>query len=223
MSRACGSQAAAPASYNAGKNRHKKETAMQRFSLTAVTLLATLAAVLPVQAVDTGMKPGLWESKSIKMVVDGRDMSEQMAAMMAKRDQVMAALPADQRAKMEAMFKSNGIGQGNDGGFRICVSPAMAKRDTPMIDKEGRCQPVKLTRTGNQMSFEVNCAVRGVTSTGKGLSTIGSDTISTQVDITTTNANAGGKTQVIHSETEMHFLGPDCGDLKPPDALAPQS
>jgi Tfp pilus assembly protein PilV len=195
---------------------------MQRISLTAAALLATLAAVLPVQAVDTGMKPGLWESKSIKLVVDGRDMSEQMAAMMAKRDQMMAALPAEQRAKMEAMFKSNGIGQGNDG-FQICVSPAMAKRDTPVIDKEGRCQPVKLTRTGNQTSFEINCAVRGVTTTGKGVSTIGSDTISTQVDMTTTNANAGGKTQVIHSESEMHFVGPDCGDLKPPDALAPQS
>jgi hypothetical protein len=99
----------------------------------------------------------------------------------------------------------------------------MAKRETPVIDKEGRCQPVKLTRTGNQMSFEINCAVRGVTTTGKGVSTIGADTISTQVDMTTTNANSGGKTQVIHSETQMHFVAPDCGDLKPPDALAPQS
>jgi hypothetical protein len=197
---------------------------MQRFSLSlaAFTLFATLAApVLTVDAADMGYKPGLWENKTLKLVVDGKDMAAQMAEMMAKRDQMMAALPADQRARVEAMFKSTGISQGSDGNYRICISPEMAKRATPVIDKNAHCPPAKVTRNGNQVGFEVSCTYNGVTSVGKGTSTNSGDVITTEMDMTSTNANANGKTQVIHTEAEMHFIGPDCGDVKPPDA-APQ-
>lgn len=194
---------------------------MQRFSRAAFTLLAMLAApLLTAQAADTGLKPGLWENKVLKMVIDGKDMADQMAEIMAKRDQMMAALPPDQRARVEAMFKSNGMPQVSDGRFRICVSPAMAKRDTPVIDKDAHCQPAKLTHNGNQSSFEMNCTSNGVTAVGKGTRTVAGDVITTEVDMTTTSANANGKTQVIHSEMEMHFIGPDCGDVKPPDVPA---
>jgi|SRR5580658_7959513 hypothetical protein len=191
---------------------------MQRFSLAAFTLSAMLAApALTAQAADM-VKPGLWENKVLKMVVDGKDMAAQMAEMMAKRDQMMATLPPDQRARVEAMFKSNGVSQGSDGGFRICISPEMAKRNTPVIDKDGRCQPAKVSHSGNQTSFEVNCTSNGVTTVGKGTWTAAGDVVTAEADVTTTNANANGKTQVIHSETEMRFIGPDCGDLKPPGA-----
>src|ERR1700691_1331760 len=100
---------------------------MQRFSLAACALVAMLAApLLTAEAAEPGLKPGLWENKVLKMVIDGKDMAAQMAEMMAKREQMMASLPPDQRAKVEAMFKSNGVSQGSNGGFKICVSPEMA-------------------------------------------------------------------------------------------------
>jgi hypothetical protein len=195
---------------------------MQRFSLAAFALLAMLAApLLTAEAADM-IKPGLWENKVLKMVVDGKDMAAQMADMMAKRDQMMASLPPDQRAKVEAMIKSNGLALGNDGGFRICISPEMAKRNTPVIDKEGRCQPAKVARSGNRTSFEVNCASNGVTTVGKGTATTSGDVITMEEDVTTTSTNANGTTRVMHMETEMHYLGSDCGDVKPPDAPAPR-
>jgi Tfp pilus assembly protein PilV len=194
---------------------------MQRFSLAACALVAMLAApLLTAEAAEPGLKPGLWENKVLKMVIDGKDMAAQMAEMMAKREQMMASLPPDQRAKVEAMFKSNGVSQGSNGGFKICVSPEMAKRNTPVIDKDGRCQPAKVSHSGSQTSFEVNCASNGVTSVGKGSATTAGDVITTEEDVTTTSTNANGKTQVMHMETEMHYLGPDCGDVKPPDAAA---
>jgi Protein of unknown function (DUF3617) len=196
---------------------------MPRFSLSlaAFTLLAMQAApLLTADAADTGYKPGLWESKTLKLIIDGKDMAAQMAAMMAKRDQMMAALPPDQRARMEAMFKSNGISQGSDGNYRICISPEMAKRATPVVDKDARCPAAKATHNGNQTSFEVNCTYNGITTVGKGTSTSSGDVVTTEMDMTTTNANANGKTQVIHTEAEMHFIGPDCGDVKPPVAPA---
>src|SRR6202167_648052 len=195
---------------------------MQRFSLAAFALLAMLAApLLTAEAADM-IKPGLWENKVLKMVVDGKDMAAQMADMMAKRDQMMASLPPDQRAKVEAMIKSNGLALGNDGGFRICISPEMAKRNTPVIDKEARCQPAKVARSGNRTSFEVNCASNGVTTVGKGTATTSGDVITMEEDVTTTSTNANGTTRVTHMETEMHYLGSDCGDVKPPDAPAPR-
>jgi hypothetical protein len=128
----------------------------------------------------------LGEQDVLKMVIDGKDMADQMAEIMAKRDQMMAALPPDQRARVEAMFKSNGMPQVSDGRFRICISPAMAKRDTPVIDKDAHCQPAKLTHNGNQSSFEMNCTSNGVTAVGKGTRTVAGDVITTEVDMTTT-------------------------------------
>lgn len=189
---------------------------MSRFplSLAACTLLAMQASPrLTAEAADMGYKPGLWENKTLKMVIDGKDMSEQMAAMMAKREQMMAALPPDQRARIDAMMKSNGMSQGGDSSFKICISPEMAKRATPVVDKDGRCPTAKVTHEGNRTSFEMNCTLNGTTTVGKGTSTISGDVVTNAVDMTRTDAN--GKTQVIHAESEMHYLGSDCGDVKP--------
>jgi hypothetical protein len=193
---------------------------MQRLlttTITTITMLATLALVTA-YAAGMGLKPGLWEIKVVKMVVDGRDMAAQMAALAAQRQQVMANLPPDQRARIEAMANQGGVEGG--GGFRLCVSPAMAKRDTPIVDKDGRCQPATVTHNGNQTSYEFSCSRDGVTTTGKGTATTADGLITTQVDMTTTSTN--GKTRVMHNESEMHYLGPDCGSVKPPDALAQQ-
>jgi hypothetical protein len=66
----------------------------------------------------------------------------------------------------------------------------------------------------------VNCTSNGITTVGKGTSTNSGDVVTTEMDMTTTNSNANGQTQVIHTEAEMHFIGPDCGDVKPPVAPA---
>jgi hypothetical protein len=49
--------------------------------------------------------------------------------------------------------------------------------------------------------------------TGKGESTATGDVISSRVDVSTRKGK--GETHTMHSETEMKFLGSDCGDVKP--------
>jgi hypothetical protein len=49
--------------------------------------------------------------------------------------------------------------------------------------------------------------------TGKGESTATGDVITSRVDMSTRRGK--GETHVMHSESEMKFLGPDCGDVKP--------
>jgi hypothetical protein len=144
---------------------------------------------LRVVAAGFGLKPGLWETQITKQVIDGKG------------------------AKMEAVFKSNGASLGAGGSVRPCISPEMANRDTSWVDPKGRCQPAKVSRSGSQATFEVSCASDGTTTTGKGVSTISGDSVSSVMDMTI--AKAGGETRVIHTETEMKFLGAGCGDVKP--------
>jgi hypothetical protein len=173
-------------------------------------------AAVAAYATGIGLKPGLWEVRVVKQVIDGKDMSAQKAAMSAQMQQAMAAMPAEQRAKMEAMLKQKGVDIGSDGTIRLCISPEMAKRDTPLVDKDGRCQPAKLTRSGNHTTYEFNCSANGTTTAGKGEATTDGDLISTQSDMTITTAN--GPPRIVHNESEMKFLSADCGDVKP---LAP--
>jgi hypothetical protein len=189
--------------------RRPPESAVMR------SLAACLAALVAFSAyaAGLGLKPGLWEVRIVKQVVDGLDMTAQMAAQASQLQKTMAAMPPEQRAKMEAMFKDRGIGQGGDGGYRLCISPEMAKRDTPIVDKDGRCQPTKVTHSGNQTSYEFSCSSNGMTTVGKGESTATGDLISNRSDVTITKVNSPPR--VIHGESEMKYLGSDCGDVKP--------
>jgi hypothetical protein len=179
------------------------------------SVLACLIALAAIQvsAGGIGLKPGLWETRLVKQVMDGRDNSAQIAGAAAQRQQAMANMTPEQRARMEAMMKDRGgPTAGSNGTMRMCISPEMASRDKPLIDREG-CEPATVNRSGNHTTFEFSCTRNGNVTSGKGETTTSGDTISTVVD--TTIHRASGETHVMHSESEMKFLGADCGDVKP--------
>jgi hypothetical protein len=164
-------------------------------------------------AQSSSLKPGLWEMKPIRQVVDGRDLTAQMASASAKMAQAMANMTPEQRKQMQAMMSGQSRPQGaNGGGTRICISPAMAAKDKPMVDSEGRCEPAKVSRSGNKTSFEFNCTGDGRTEVGSGESTINGDTVTTRVDMTMTDARGRHSMQ---TESQMRYLGPDCQGIKP--------
>jgi uncharacterized protein DUF3617 len=185
--------------------------------MTKSTMIAMMAlATLTAYAAGMGLKPGLWEVKIVKQVVDGRDQTAQVAGAADRMQQMMANLPAAQRAQMEATMKQHGVAQGGDGGFRICITPEMARRDKPIMDKDGRCQPATVTHDGNQMTYEFSCTINGATTTGKGVSTIAADHVDTHVEMTRSDAKGGS--HVVQNETQMTFVSADCGDVQPPAA-----
>ncbi len=175
-----------------------------------------LAAALPLLAAhafaDSGMKAGLWEVKTLKQMVDGQDMKAQMAAAQAQMQQQMASMPPEQRKQMEAMLGRQGMGAGGGGTMRMCISEEMAKRDTPVVDPEGRCQPAKMSRSGNTMRYEIDCTVDGRRSQGKGESTFSGNTIHSRMDMTTTDARGR---HTMQTESQMNYLGRDCQGLAP--------
>ncbi len=188
-------------------------TARLRWMVWGVISVATL----PVLAA-SGLKAGLWEIRVVKQTVDGRDISAQTTATMERMQQAMASLPPEQRARMEALMKQNGVSTGSKGGFRICVSPEMARRDAPILDPQGRCQPATVTHQGNETHFQFSCTTNGVTTSGQGVATVQGDTINTHTDVTTRTSS--GETHSTQSDSAMSYVGADCGDLKPPGAAS---
>ncbi len=166
----------------------------------------------------SGMKAGLWEVKQIKQVMDGQDMAAQMASAQKEMQAAMANMPPEQRKQMEAMMGRQGApAMTPGGGTRICISPAMAAMDKPMVDPEGRCEPAKMSRSGNKTSFAINCTTDGRTTVGKGESTHSGDSVTTRMDMTMTDASGR---HTMQSESQMKFLGADCQGVKPFDQMA---
>ena len=162
-----------------------------------------------VHAEGSFLKPGLWEIKQIHQVMDGRDMTAQMAAAQAKMQEHMSSVPPAQRAQLEAMMSGQGT-------LRICISEAMAARGKPIVDRDGKCEPASVSRSDDKVTFEFNCTMDGRTRTGKGESTRSGDTITTKMDMTTADAKG---THNMQAETRMTFLGADCQGVKPVDQM----
>ena len=64
-----------------------------------LAILVTLTGSAFAQS--SALKPGLWEIKTIRQVMDGRDMSAQMNAAQGQMEEAMAQMSPDQRKKME--------------------------------------------------------------------------------------------------------------------------
>ncbi len=170
-------------------------------------LSALILGFLATPTLAADMKAGLWEIKTLRQIVDGRDMQAQMQAMQTQ----LAALPAAQRKQMEAMMASQGIGM-SGGAMRICISEEAARRNAPVIDPEDRCQPRALTRSGNTVRFEIDCTMDGRATRGKGESTFSGNSVRSRMDMTTTGPDGR---HTMQTESQMTYLGPDCKGLAP--------
>jgi hypothetical protein len=159
-----------------------------------------------------GMKAGLWEMRTLKQVMDGKDMQAQMSAAQAQMQQALADMPPAQRKQMEATMARQGAAMSGGGAHRICISPEMAARDKPLVDPDGKCEPAKVSRSGNKSSFEFSCKSDRGSMVGKGDSTVTGDSVSTRMDMTTSDAT--GK-HTMQTESQMKYLGADCGGVKP--------
>jgi hypothetical protein len=167
-------------------------------------------------AQNSGLKPGLWEYSPISQIIDGRDMSTQMSSARAKMQEAMANMSPAQREQMQTTMGRQGLLSG--GVMQICISPAMAAKDKPMADAKGDCESTRVSRSGNKTSFEINCTTKEGTSVGKGESTVSGDTVTTRMDLATTD-NRGNR-HTMRSEIQMKYLGSDCKGIVPADELA---
>lgn len=155
-------------------------------------------------------KPGLWELRTVKQLVDGQDMAAQMIAAQQRMKEAIAKMPPAQRKQMESQMA--GFGAGPGGAHRVCVSPAMAAKDKPMLPENAQCDPPKMSRSGNRTQYEFSCRQNGDVVKGKGESVVDADRVLTKMDMTTSGAQ--GKHTMV-TEMEMRFISADCGAIRP--------
>jgi len=93
-------------------------TARRRLTCgTAVVAIGVicLLAVNFSRAAGLGLKPGLWDVRLVRQVVDGHDVSQQLTESMAKAHTALARLPPGQRAHTQALLERSA----NHTSFRI--------------------------------------------------------------------------------------------------------
>lgn len=192
-------------------------------SLACLSLVLLAAASAPARAADDlslGLKPGLWESRTTRMTVDGTDTLAQVNAMAAQMKQQIASMPPAQRKQIEAA-----LGQGGDGiTARLCISPEMAQRGESSLTRPERasCDAPKVSRNGNRTNFELACTQDGAKLHAKGETVVAGDVITSRMESQRTAAGkVAAQTTVV--EAQLKYLGKDCGNVRPLDQQARQA
>jgi len=173
--------------------------------LTAAMMLSAACAQAQTQA------PGLWEH-SFTMKSQGGEMERAQAEMHKQ----MAAMPPEQRQKMEAMMASRGVKMGASGtSLKFCLSKEQAAKPAePRMT--GDCTQSDVKRSGNTMSYKFACTKPQPVS-GEGQVSYVSDKAYNGTSSMTTQVK--GQPQQMTMEMSGKWLAADCGDVKPVGAL----
>jgi hypothetical protein len=162
------------------------------------------------------LKAGLWEVTITRQLRNGQDLTAKRAAVLDKMRAAMATMSAEQRQKMEAMLAAQGVQMSGDGASRVCISAAMAARDTPFINPQSHCDTAKLTRSGNSTTVDFSCTRDARTTAGTGRTSVDGDNASVSVDMTTTDASGPLRIQI---DSTLKFVGTDCQGVQPMEEL----
>ena len=178
-----------------------------RFRLVVAGVAALSGAAVLAQP---HVRPGLWE-ETIAIKTDDAQANAAMAQMKEK----LANMPPDQRAAIEKMMASRGMGATMGGApntVRVCITKEQVARGfTP--DRDGRCSRVNVSTSGNVTKFDFTCASEHSNVTGHGtLTTMGDTAFAVS---TVANTASAKKTMQVQSDIAGKFVSGDCGDVKP--------
>jgi hypothetical protein len=177
-----------------------------RFVRPALAALVSSVAFAGAQA-QQGMSPGLWETTT---TMKNAAMSDAMAKMQEK----MAAMTPEQRAMVQQMMASRGVGMGGGGNAitaKNCVAKDQAARGgVPQTD--GRCQNTEVSRSGSTVKYSFACT-GDHPMTGTGEFTMDSPTAYTMHSVSDTMVD--GKPQHMEMDIAGKWVGADCGSVKP--------
>lgn len=147
------------------------------------------------------IKPGLWEVRNERSA-DGEampDMSERIKAM-----------PPEQRQRMEAMMKKRGV-DAKDGALRICLTRETLDQGHWHSGGPAGCKTDVKSRTSSSWKWTSSCTKPPVTSDGEAVFQ-DPENYTVTIDSTVT---VQGQPRKTHTVSKAHWLGADCGDVKP--------
>ena len=174
--------------------------------LIAAGVAASLAGAAQAQTAPP-IKPGLWE---VQMDRDGG------AAKMPDMSEQLKNMPPDQRKKMEAMMKERGIDMsGGAGKIRMCLDKESLNEGHWQGKEESRCKTDFSTRSSSSWKWHSSCTDPKSETDGEASFTNAEN----YVVKTSTTMNVNGQAKTSQSTIHSHWLGADCGDVKPISAM----
>ncbi|SMB22606.1 conserved exported protein of unknown function [Sterolibacterium denitrificans] len=123
--------------------------------LLALLMLAGIGSVGGVGSAHAqGVQPGLWEFSHDMKMPGQPDMNARMAQM---REQ-LKNLPPEARRMMEQQMSGMGVGIGEGGALRMCITPEDARDDFIREGRtEGDCTFTQVKRSGNTWRGRIVC------------------------------------------------------------------
>ena len=176
-----------------------------KFLLATFFLALIVFSALTLWAADNitplNVKEGLWE-----MTV-----THSMSGMPAMPDippDVLAKMPPEQRARMEAMMK----GGPSTDVRKECITKEKIEKNSAFSNNRGDCTRTVVNSTGSKLELKIHCEEKQASTDGTlVLETAGSDHVKGTMQSAT---NANGHTMNMNFTFSSKYLGPACGDVK---------
>jgi hypothetical protein len=169
--------------------------------LLALVVFSALALWAADNITPLNVKEGLWE-----MTV-----THSMSGMPAMPDippDVLAKMPPEQRARMEAMMK----GGPSTDVRKECITKEKIEKNSAFSNNRGDCTRTVVNSTGSKLEVKIHCEEKQASTDGTlVLETAGSDHVKGTMQSAT---NANGHTMNMNFTFSSKYLGPACGDVK---------
>lgn len=147
------------------------------------------------------VKPGLWE---VSVTMTG------LPAMPAIPDSVLAQMPPDQRAKLEAMMK----GQANT--MKTCVTKDKIEKSEAFRNAPKSCTYTIVSSTSSKLEMKTECTQNGVKMTGDFVvEAVDPENVKGSMRMNASGGNTSGGNNAMNMNTTFteKWLGADCGDV----------
>jgi Protein of unknown function (DUF3617) len=153
------------------------------------------------------IKPELWEMTQ-QAEVNGRPLVP---------DEVLAKMPPEARARMEAALQGRGAGgPGGSPTSRHCITERDLDRGFRADDEHQHCTHKILSQTAKSMEVAIDCANLGEHGgTGHGTLTWAASSPEAMAGTVDMAITQGAQTMNTHVTLTGRWLGADCGDVKP--------
>lgn len=150
------------------------------------------------------VKQGLWEvstTHSMKGMPSGGSMAD-------IPPDVLAKMPPDQRAKIEAMMS----GKPSTDVTKQCITKEKLEKRSAFTNNRGECTRTVVSSTGRKMEMKFHCVDKDATSDGTAvMEAITSDNVKGTVHIVTKTSE---NNITMDFTVSSKYLGPACGDIK---------
>jgi Protein of unknown function (DUF3617) len=167
-----------------------------------------LLSGLALWAADTithlNVKEGLWETTSTKLMTG-----------MGVPAESLAKMSPDQRARVEAMMKENGLGTPATDVHKECITKEKLEMRSAFGSNgggQGDCKHTVVTSTGSKLEMKIHCEGKDHSSDGTVLmEAINSDSVKGKMQFASTSK---GRNMNMEMSFTGRYLGADCGDVK---------